>query len=196
MIDRMRRLWQRVLRRDADARTREVVATLRQVPLFQHLAHGALQELAEVVHLRDYRRDEFVYYERDPGLGLYIIQRGRVRLLVEDERGTVHELRQLGPHEIFGKLSVVGDFRRMETIQVVTEARLLGFFRPDMKMLLKRHPATGTAVLEALVRTLAVEQAALIQRIAAQEGPLEALRWRDGLGAVLREDLFHPDAAR
>ncbi len=149
---------------------------LGQVELFRDFPRNALWELAEVMHRRTYRRDEFIYYERDPGLGLYIVQRGRVRLLAEDENGHVHELRQADENEFFGELSILGDFRRMETAQAATETTVLGFFSPDLKTMLKRNPSVGAAVVQALARRLAGQQVALVQRLAEDENRIAALR--------------------
>ncbi len=171
----------RVFRRNDDASLGEVVDALKQVPLFSGFSRQALRDLAEAVHRRDYRRDEFIYYERDPGLGLYIVQRGRVRLLVEDETGAVHELRQVGENEVFGKLSLLGDFRRMETARAVVDTRVIGFFRPDLRAVVKRHPATGAAVVEALARNLAAAQSELLRFVEEKEGKVAARRTLGGI---------------
>ncbi len=180
IIHTLRDLYRRMFQRQEDARTREVVEVLKQMPLFKGFSRSALRELAEVMHPRDYRRDEFLYYENDPGLGLYIVQRGRVRLVVEDEDGEVQELRQTVENEFFGALSLLGESRRMETAQAVTETRVLGFFSPDLKTMLKRNPSVGAAAVAALARHLAARQVALMQQIAQDRGKVAALRLLDG----------------
>lgn len=193
-IQKGQRLFTRMFRREEDARTRDVAATLKTVPLFHDFSRGALRDLAEAVHQRDYRRDEFIYYERDPGLGLYIVQRGRVRLLVEDERGAVHELRQVGERDVFGKLSLLGDFRRMETAQAVTDTRVLGLFRPDLKTIIKRYPGTGAMVVEALARNLATAQVELTRFVAEKEGKVQAQRILDDISRRIdRTDAGTPE---
>ncbi len=179
-IHTLRDTYRRMFRRQEDARTHEVVEVLRQVSLFKGFSRSALRELAEVLHRRDYKRDEFLYYENDPGLGLYIVQRGRVRLLTEDEKGKVHELRLVTENEFFGPLCLLGEFRRMETAQAVTETRVLGFFSPDLKTMLKRNPSAGAAIFASLARHLAARQVALMQRMADDQGKVAALRLLDG----------------
>lgn len=166
-----------------DPKTQEVIDTLQQVAIFRNLPRIALRDLAEAVHRRDYKRDEFLYYERDPGLGMYVVQHGRIRLLMEDDSGSVHELRQVGEHEFFGKLSLLGDFRRVETAQAITETRVLGFFRPDLKTIVKRRPVSGAAILEALSRNLAAMEAELVRVLIEKDGKIEALRMVDNAAA-------------
>lgn len=172
----MREWYRRLAARNEDVRAREVIDVLRRVPMFQRFPRHALIDLADVLHVRTYRRDEFLYYERDPGLGMYIVQRGRVRLLVEDEEGMPSELRQVDEFEVFGLHSLLGDFRRLESAQAATEVRVLGFFRPDLKTILKRHPRSGALVVATLARSLVAAQAELVNLIADKDGLVSARR--------------------
>jgi len=175
LVGRVRRLFPS----GRDPKAQENYHVLHNVPLFRNLPKGALRDLADAVHRRDYKRDEFLYYEHDPGLGMYIVQKGRVRLLVEDNAGVVHELRQVGEHEYFGKLSLLGDFRRVESAQAITETRVLGFFRPDLKTIIKRHPGSGATIIEAVARNLAALQAEITRVLVEKDGKVEALRMMD-----------------
>lgn len=180
--------YRRAFRQEEDVRKREVVSILRQVPVFSSLSGRVLGELAEAVHNRTYRRDEILYYEGDPGLGLYIIRQGRVRLLMEDEEGILHELRQLGEFEVFGELSLFGDLRRNTTVQALTETHVLGFFRPDLHTLMKRDPQAAAAVTAALAQYLAARQVELTRLIAARENKIAAAMLVHG--AVVRTDII------
>lgn len=166
-----------------DPKIAEAVETLKQVPMLRGLSRGALRVLANAMHQRDYRRDEFLYYEDDPGLGMYVVQRGRVRLLVEEKDGPIHELRQIGENEVFGKLSLLGDLRRVESAQAMMDTRVLGFFRPDLKTVMKRHPAVGAAFLEAISRNLAAMETELVRVLVERDGKVEAMRLVDSATA-------------
>lgn len=166
-----------------DAETRQVTDTLKHAAVLRGLPNGVLRDVAEIVHRREYKREEFLYYERDPGLGMYVVQSGRIRLLVEDDDGSIQELRQVGTGEIFGKLSLLGDFRRLETAQALTDASVLGLFRPDLKTLIKRHPSSGAAVVEALARNLAATEMELVRVLIEKDGKIDALRLTDSAAA-------------
>ncbi len=188
LVSSLRTGYRRAFRQEEDARSREVVSVLKQVPVFANLSRRVLRELAEAVHNRTYRRDEILYYEGDPGLGLYIIRRGCVRLLTEDEDGSVHELRQLGESEIFGELSLFGDLRRNATAQALTETHVLGFFRPDLHALTKRDPQAAAAVTAALAQYLAARQVELMRLMAARENKIAAATLVHG--AIVRSDII------
>lgn len=171
---RSHRLYQRVFEREEDARTQAIANVLEQTDVFQELSRSALAELADCIHHREYRRDEYLYYENDPGMGAYIIQQGSVRLLAEDEDGAVHELHRVGEGEVIGLLSLVNNLPRMETAQAVIDTRVLGFFRPDLNGLLKRHPRVGAQVMMVLARELARREAELIRRLSRDQGAITA----------------------
>lgn len=179
-----RRIYERVFERGADEQVRATMKTLAQVPTFEHLERRTLRELAASVHERTYARDEHLYYEGDPGLGLYVIQRGSVRLVTEDDAGEVQELRQVGAHEVFGDVCVIGDFRRLETAQAMTETAVLGFFRPDLRTMMKRHPEAGADVTAVLARHLVARQMEVMRLVAEVDGKVAALRMLEG--AALR----------
>ncbi len=187
----LRSILKRLFRRPVDERAREVIDTLRSVTHFSGMSKRTLHTLADFVHVRDYRPQEFIYYDGDPGIGLYVIARGRVALMLEEADGAVHELRSVPQGEMFGEMSVLAGSRRMETAQASEETRVLGLFRPDFLTLIKRHPKAGAELLMAFTRYLSVREVALVRRISQQEGRLKALRLFDGItGAedVIRDD--------
>lgn len=181
----------RFFARQDDGRSAEVGAALKAVPFFEPLSKAALRTLADFVHVRDYRAQEFIYYDGDPGIGLYIVSQGRVSLILEEADGAVHELRSVGPAEVFGELSVLAGTRRMQTAQALEDTRVLGLFRPDMQTLIKRHPKAGAELLSVFARYLALREVAAVKLLSRQEGRLKALRLFDGIthaDEVARDD--------
>jgi|SRR5690606_8494286 len=176
----LRKEYQRVFQREADKHLPEITDTLRNVAIFQVLSRGTLRALADAVHTRTYKKDEYLYFEQDPGLGLYIVQSGRIRLLIEDEDGSVQLLRQVDAYDLFGYLSIFGDFRRTETAQAVTETRVIGFFRPDLNTLIKRDPKAGAAILGVLANYLATQLVEMDNLLEARDGKLAAGRLLHG----------------
>ena len=177
---RLSRFFGRTFRREEDQRAREIVESLRQTPVFADMSSRTLETLADFVHIRDYRPHEYIYYDNDPGLGLYIVASGRIALLIEDTDGTATEIRRAGPGELIGELSVLAGFRRMETAQAVEETRLFGLFRPDFNSLIKRHPRSGSEILQMFTRYLSTRQAALI-------GEFERLHGRVNVARVMEK---------
>ncbi len=164
------RLYRRVFKRQFDPHVREIANVLRSVPVLSHLSSGALHAMAEASHRRTYRRGESLYYEGDPGLGLYVVESGRIRLISDADPDRPRTLREPEVHEMFGGLSLLGDFRRLETAETITEARVLGFFRPDLKNVMRRNPQAGTEIVMAIARRVATQYVEAVRVIEEREG--------------------------
>ncbi|NNE46823.1 MAG: cyclic nucleotide-binding domain-containing protein [Rhodothermales bacterium] len=148
----LRRFHRRLFTRDDDERIRSRVNALRSSPVFGDMTKRHLVRVAEVMHERRFKRDEHIYYENDPGLGLYLISDGRVRLARRDEDDRDVDIAELGEGDIFGVLSVFEDLRRTESAQSRADTVLLGLFRPDLNAVLNRSPSAGAAVYKVLAR--------------------------------------------
>ena len=183
------RLYRRLFQRRLDPQTQEVADVLRRVPALGHLSSSGLHAMAAVTHRRTYRRGESLYYEGDPGLGLYVVESGRVRLVSDAETGRARDLRELEAPEMFGGLSILGEFPRLETAETVTEARVLGFFRPDLKNVQRRNPKDGTEIIMALARQMAAQHVELIRRYKDQTDPCTALQTYAEAAAAVEADV-------
>lgn len=115
-------------------------------------------EILQLCHQRTFKAGEYIFYEEDPGTGMYFIQEGTVRLSVskqaepdgksegkDDNFSTDIE----NPAE-FGILSIGYEIQRLYTAYCVSDCKLLGFFKPDFETLKKRHPETAVKFLEAI----------------------------------------------
>ena len=172
-------LYKRTLSPSTNLRTIEIASVLRNVPLFSGFRRRDLLKFADSLHIRSYRKDEYLYRERDPGLGMYIIQSGRVRLLTEDEEGGLHEVKQVSNMGVIGEFALLGDFRRMESAQAIIETRVLGFFRPELKSMVRRDPKTAAVLLFALSEHVSEYYVELSSFLIEKEGKMAARRSMD-----------------
>lgn len=174
--DRIRKIGKSLFRQEEDARHRGIADLLDGLPLFNPLPRGMVIQLAEAFHERTYRKDEFLYYEGDPGIGLYILRSGSVRVLVEDEEGTAQEIREIGPGDILGATCLLGGgiIKRTESAQAVAPTEVLGLFSPEFRTLQRRHPKTGAAVATLLARHFAQCLVSTQRALAARDGAIFA----------------------
>jgi CRP-like cAMP-binding protein len=180
-----KRLYRQLSASAPDTEVERIRDVLKQTPVFSMCASSTLSVLSEAMHPRTYQPGEVIYYEHDPGLGLYIIEKGQVRLCADwkDER---FEMRMAGPHTLFGALSLMGDFRRMETAEAVTAVNVAGFFRPDLSSLSQRHPKAALDIQQALLRFMAQQYATLVDVIGERDGREVALQcYADASSQVL-----------
>ena len=177
--DRVGQLYRKTVSRSTNVHTIEVAQVLKAVPLFAGFGWRELIKFADVLHIRQYQKDEYLYRERDPGLGMYIVQSGRIRLVVEDEEGGLHEVKQVSECELLGESALLGEYRRMESAQAVTETVVLGFFRPELKSMIKRDPKTASLLLFALGEHISEHFVQLSSFLMEKDGKMSARRMID-----------------
>ncbi len=126
---------------------------------------------------RTYRAGEYIYYQGDPGTGMYIIESGIVELVIEteDEDNADKPSYRLEAPESFGALSVGYDMRRMSSARCVTDCTLYGFFKPDLETLCRRFPKVGIKFL-GILNMIALKQLQItINHLKKHAGEAEAL---------------------
>lgn len=116
-------------------------------------------EFLQLCHRRKYKEGEHIYYQGDPGTGMYFIEEGKVQLIIEPDADSDKEefTFKLEAPDSFGALSIGYDLRRFSSAKCLTDCILLGFFKPDFETLKKRHPAIALKYMEKLAM-LAMKQ--------------------------------------
>ncbi|MBN2345403.1 MAG: cyclic nucleotide-binding domain-containing protein [Candidatus Aminicenantes bacterium] len=136
-----------------DARNTEQL--LKKIPLFAGLGRGDLREIQNLAHCRHYRTDEVVFWEGEPGVGMYVLQRGEVGVFQDYGKGRQRELARLGPGDFFGEMALLENDFRSATAVALAETDLFGLIHPDLFDLFNRKPHLGVTILTALAGMLA-----------------------------------------
>jgi CRP-like cAMP-binding protein len=158
---------------------------LSKVPAFADLTARELKEVAAIVHKRQYRTGEPVFYQGDPGLGMYIIQDGEVSITISGKDGEARELAVLGDGDFFGELSLLDESPRSADALCKTDCLLIGFFRPDLFELIEKHSTLGNKIVLKLAEIVA-------QRLRQTDKELSKLKSQLERSQVeLKGDGFH-----
>jgi CRP-like cAMP-binding protein len=147
-------IWKNIF---SERRLREgsVGEILSKVPAFSNLKTRELKEVATIVHRREYRAGEPVFYQGDPGLGMYIIQDGEVSIVISDKDGIQKELAVLTDGDFFGELALLDESPRSAGAICKTDCTLIGFFRPDLFDLIERKSTLGIKIILKLAEIVA-----------------------------------------
>jgi len=138
---------------------------LRRAPLFSLLEERLLARLAHYSEMKTFPAGHVIVRqgaEESWELGLYIIARGRVRIVRVDADGEERELAQLGPGECFGEMSIIdGEPRSASALTMEpTECLFLGAI--DFREALAREPKIAINLLRVLSRRLRQADQALL----------------------------------
>jgi CRP/FNR family cyclic AMP-dependent transcriptional regulator len=131
-------------------RTEAAVELLRRTRLFAGLDEPTLRALAERSVERSFPRHGRLFFQGDPGSGLFVVANGLVKVVVTSEDGEEMVLVTLGPGEALGELAVVDGGPRSAAAEALEPTSALLITRPVVLELAARDPALTEALLKAL----------------------------------------------
>ena len=105
----------------------DTVYTLRQVPVFKGFSNKEFNELEKLVHHRNYSSDDFVFKNRAPGEGMYIIMNGTIKITIGTRAGDENILANLKEGDFFGELALFDDEPRSANAISIEDSKLIGF---------------------------------------------------------------------
>lgn len=122
-------------------------------------------EFLQYCHRRQYKKDEYIYYQGDPGTGMYFIEEGKVELVIKPAPGANGDTQSyvIQSPESFGALSIGYELRRISSAKCLTDCTLRGFFKPDFETLKKRHPTIAVKFMETLAM-IAMKQLEIVTK--------------------------------
>jgi CRP/FNR family cyclic AMP-dependent transcriptional regulator len=146
-------LWRNIFK--SEKKSESISGLLRSNPVFADLKDREVWELEQITHRRSYKEGEVVFHEGEPGVGMYIIEEGSVKVFINasDNRGI--ELARLEKGEFFGEVALLEDEPRSATVMAMEPTALIGLFRPDLLDLIDRNPEAGVKIVLKLSQILA-----------------------------------------
>ncbi len=136
------------------ASTESITTLLSRVSVFEDLSEAELTEVAEVAVPRRYPAGHVIFREGDDSDTCYVVRQGHARALREHSDGRVLTLATFGPGDTFGELAMFDDERRSATVQAIDELETIAVLGPDMRRLLRQHPAIAAKLVISLGRRL------------------------------------------
>jgi CRP-like cAMP-binding protein len=134
--------------------TTDVLATLRQTPLFAELDQDELVYIAERAIVRRFDPGQLIFSEGDPCPGLWIIESGRVRIFKTSRSGREQVLAVDGPGRSVAELPVFDGGRYPASAASVGQTALLFVSKQDFQSLCLKHPQVALKVLRIVGRRL------------------------------------------
>ena len=123
------------------------ILTLKQVPVFKDFQYSDFRELENLMHKREYKSGDYIFKNRAPGEGMYIIVKGNVKITVGTRSKKENVFANLTDGEFFGELALFDDEPRSANAIATENTQLLGFFTQDLMTLQERNPVLGQKIL-------------------------------------------------
>jgi CRP/FNR family cyclic AMP-dependent transcriptional regulator len=130
--------------------------SLQSIPVFSELTKRDISNILNIIHNRNYVTGEYIFYQGDPGIGLYIIREGEVTVQRTDETGNIIHLANFIPGDFFGELALVDGEKRPASAIAKTDCRLAVIFKPDLDEFIESYPRKGIKILQGISQIVAI----------------------------------------
>lgn len=124
---------------------------------------------------KSFKAGEIIMFQGDVGHNAYIIEDGRVEIIVGKANGDFHSVGTRGPGTIIGEMAMVDDEPRTATIRAIEDCKLLEITRDDFSRRLKNADPVIQSVAQVILTryrdTLA--RAEILREAATKPGPEE-----------------------
>ena len=128
-----------------------ILKAIERIPIFENLVKKELKNIAQLIHEREYKPNEYVFKKHAPAEGMYIILHGEIEIK-DPKSGNVFA--DLHSGDFFGELALLDEEPRSASAICTVPSRLIGFFRTDLLTLINRYPELGNKILLNLSRVL------------------------------------------
>ncbi len=106
-----------------------ILGVLHGVPIFSGLSDRELRKVERYMVLRKFVDGEYVFSQREPGAGMYIVLSGGVKIIMESPHERSKELTSLNEGDFFGEMALLDESARSASAIASTEIlEVLSFF--------------------------------------------------------------------
>ncbi len=124
----------------------EKLVVLSACPLFEGLSGEELYPVGEIAHPVSYAAGDVVVRQGDPGDALFVVSRGKLRVVKGDKT-----LREMERGAVFGEMALLDGAPRAATVEAVTDAEVLRVPRSEFEALLDESPELARGVIRMLL---------------------------------------------
>lgn len=123
------------------------VDMLSEVPLFKRMDEEERAAVCTLLETKRFAAGETIFSFGDDSYELYIVHSGRVRICIDTTEGDTILLREVGPGEVFGDISMFDGGPRTSTVEAIEDTVALLMGNDDLLELIKRFPDAALDLL-------------------------------------------------
>ncbi|MBT7608932.1 MAG: cyclic nucleotide-binding domain-containing protein [Bacteriovoracaceae bacterium] len=133
---------------------------LREIDVLKNFTDNELRVLSKSMHKRNFSDSEFIFKQKETGIGLYFVYQGLVDVIVEGQQSARREgdkieedniIITLDKYDYFGELALLQKTSiRNATAVARDKTVLLGIFKPDVEHLIESHPVIATKLIQSI----------------------------------------------
>lgn len=147
--------------------------SLQSIPLFESLGKRDLTMLLSIIHRRSYLAGEYIFYQGDPGIGLYVIREGEVKIIRSGDNSDEIDLATFSKGDFFGELALVDGERRSASALAKTDVKAAVIFKPDLDEFIEKYPRKGIKILNGIAHIIATRLRSLNEDFFSHQNKLK-----------------------
>jgi CRP/FNR family transcriptional regulator, cyclic AMP receptor protein len=124
---------------------------ISRVPLFSSLSEQNRDALAGSFVRQSFDRGETIFRQGDPGVHLYLVESGRIKITTLAPDGREAFVAIIGPGQVFGELSLFIEQQRTADARAMEPTVLHALAHDDFRPYVNSHPEVAWELLRVLV---------------------------------------------
>jgi hypothetical protein len=144
------------------------IEVIRKLDFFEPLDNKIIKQIAQQCFDREFAEGDSIIRQGEPGLGLYFITEGKVRVEVTD-KGAVTPVAELQAGDCLGEFSIVDDKARSANVICLQNTKCLLLTRDSFSKLMSKHPEIAVQMVKALVARIRATNTKFSQAAPAPE---------------------------
>jgi CRP-like cAMP-binding protein len=170
----------------APAAADDRIDLLRRIEIVQCLSEAETQQLASRMHKVSFAPGEVILRQGDRGDSAYIVQNGRVRILLSQDSGLSEQVACLAPGDFFGEMSLLTGEPRTATAVALDPVDCYRLEKPELDAIFAGRPELA-ADIAALLTSRHQGLAAVREKLSEEAAKQNEQRNRsDLLGRIRR----------
>lgn len=113
-----------------------------KVPIFSKLDSGTISEIARLLVIRRFTKNEVIVKKGDIGNAMYFILEGEVNVIIKKKQEPI----LLKQGDFFGEIALLKDVKRTATVKATRRCEMLELTTYDLKRLIQSRPGIIEAI--------------------------------------------------
>lgn len=132
----------------------DLKAFLQEKTIFQGLNEDELNRVVGIMGIREFKRNEVIFLEGDPGDCFFLVLAGEVRIFKVSSDGREKTLALIGTGDFFGEMALIEEKARSAGAGAVMKSRLGILHRDHFQQLIYQHPEIALKIIVQLAERL------------------------------------------
>lgn len=123
---------------------------IKKVPIFSSLSPEEMEEVYLITGKKSFKKSDVVIMEGDINSSLYVINKGRVKVVKLSYDGREQIIRTLGPGDFLGEFSIFNPRPYKNNIEALEETLICEIKADKLRELIEKYPSISLKLIQEL----------------------------------------------